>query len=119
MKIVKILFFALCVFTSAAFGQDIPVDELPTATINENYLLTLDASAPLSEYYKVDISHLTFANENEAVKTMKRFLTANLVSNQVYYSEQYMIVKLHLEYLGETANITDVQHYLHNYLAKP
>ena len=103
---------------SSAFAQDVPVEELPTATLDENFHLTLNPEAPVSEYYYVDISHLDFANEAEAIKKCRDYLSANLISNEVHYSENYMIVRIHTEYMGDDLSYESIQNYL-NHLTKP
>lgn len=71
-------------FTTTLYGQKETVDKLPVAIIDQNYRVTLDDSKPLSEDYKADISHLSFANETVVKSTLKKFLTANLISNEVH-----------------------------------
>lgn len=118
MKILKTLFFALLFCASGSFAQDIPVDELPIATLDENFFLTLDPESPVSEYYYVDISHLGLTDEEAFQKQCKYFLTANLITPELHFSENYLIVRIHTEYLGGDLDYDKVQTYL-NQLTKP
>lgn len=111
-----ILTFGLATF--GAFGQDVPLEELPTATLTTDFQLTLDPSVPVSEYYYVDISEMDFENEAEAIKKCRDYLSANLISNEVHYSENYLIVHIHTEYMGGDLDYDKLQTYL-NQLTKP
>ena len=48
------------------FGQELEID-YGTATITEGYCVSLDTESPIAEYYSIDISHLSFDTELEAV----------------------------------------------------
>jgi hypothetical protein len=119
MKTTKILLFLFSFISTFSFGQDIALEDLPNATINENYSITLSTSVPLTDYYKVDISHLDFTDAAEAQKTLTRFVTGNLITNQVFYEEHYMLIHIHTEYLGGNLDLVKVQNYLTNSLPKP
>lgn len=102
----------------ASFSQDLDLESLPTATLTEDFYLTLDPSVPVAEYYLVDISHMGFTTEAEAIKSCRNYLSGNLISNQVFFSENYLIVHIHTEYLGGDLDYAKVQNYL-NQLSKP
>jgi hypothetical protein len=118
MKFLKSLFLALALCTFGAIAQDVPLEDLPTANLNADFYLTLDSESPMSNYYFVDISHLDFANEAELIKQCNFYLTANLITTTPHYSENYLIVQIHTEYLGGDATLEQVQTYL-NQLSKP
>jgi hypothetical protein len=118
MRIFKTLFVALAFCSVSSFAQDVPVEELPTATLDENFYLTLDPTAPVSEYYFVDISHLDFASEDELTKKCGYYLTANLITPEVHYGDNYLVVRIHTEYLSGEVAYEQVQTYL-NQLTKP
>lgn len=118
MKILKTLFLTLALCTFGAVAQDVPLEELPTATLNSDFYLTLDSEAPISNYYFVDISHLDFANEADLIKGCNYYLTANLITTIPHYSENYLLVQIHTEYLGEDASLEQIQTYV-NQLSKP
>ena len=118
MKFLKPIILTLGLFALNTFAQEPVVETLPTASIDANYYVTLDLSVPLSEYYKVDITHLEFENETDAIKTLRFYVSGNLVSNQVYYDEGYMLLQIHTDYLGEDATSEQVQEYL-GLLTKP
>ena len=119
MKLFKLLVLAISlVLTTGTFAQDVPAEELPVATIDENYYVTLP-EMPVQEYYFVDISHLDFADEQEAIYLLTSYVTANLISNQIFYAEGYMVIRIHLEYIpDEEVDLEQLQDYL-NHLTKP
>ena len=119
MKFPVFLLFICILFSSASFAQEVTEEELPVATISDSYIVTLPTDIPLTTHYKVDISHLAFTDETEATKTMRQYLTGNLITNEVNYAEQSMIIHIHTEYLNGDLDITKVQHYLSNSLPKP
>lgn len=114
----KTLIFTIGFMAFSTFGQDMPIEELPTATLTEDFYLTLDPSVPVSEYYYVDISEMNFVNEAEAIKKCRDYLSANLISNEVHYSENYIIVHIHTEYMDGDLDYDKLQTYL-NQLTKP
>ncbi len=118
MKILKTLFLTIALSAFGLIAQDVPLEELPTATLNSNFYLTLDSETPVSNYYYVDISHLDFATEADLIKQCGYYLTANLITTVPHFTEQYLIVQIHTEYLGEEASLAQVQTYL-NQLSKP
>ena len=112
MKILKALFLTLAIGSFGSYAQDIPDDELPIATLDENYHLTLNEEMPLEDYYRVDISHFEFASEEEAIKQCRLYLSGNLISNEVHYGENYLIVHIHTEYMGDDVSHERFQAYL-------
>ena len=114
---VKILLF-FCCFSYFGFGQTMPTEGIPTATISDNLICTLDADAPLSDYYKIDISHLSFESEEEALLKFKKHLTGNLITNEVHLDENFVIIQIHHAYLGDSPSIERIQNYLTNALPK-
>lgn len=117
MKFLNYILLTLALSSVGVFAQDVSADELPAATIDANYYVTLDNSQPLSEYYKVDISHLSFADEAEATKLLGVYVSGNLISNEVNYSENYMIIHIHTEYVTDPT-LEGIQEYL-GLLTKP
>lgn len=117
MKILKTLTIFAGLTAFGSFGQ-MPTEDLPSASINSDYYVTLDPASPLSSYYKVDISHLSFENAEAAKKTLGFYVTGNLITNEVHFAENYMIIQIHTEYLPEDTNLEDVQDYL-GHLTKP
>lgn len=99
-----ILIFTLLSWTIIGTAQEMDADALPTGTLSNDFFLTLDPAVPVSPYYKVDISHMGFTNEADAVKQCRDYLTANLISNEVFYDEGYMIVRIHTEYMDGDLN---------------
>ena len=83
MKILKLMILAFGLGSFGSFAQEVPVDELPIATIDENYYVTLPVTEMVAEYYYVDISGFGFSTAEEAEKVMNTYVHANLVSNSV------------------------------------
>ena len=117
MKLLKMLVLVLGLSSVGSFAQDIVVEELPIATISDVYYVTLP-DAPVEEYYYIDISHLDFEDEQEAVYLLGAYVTGNLITNEVFYSENYMIVQIHFEYVDGPIPLEDLQAYL-GILSKP
>ncbi len=118
MKILKTLFLSIAFISIKSMAQVMPTEGLPTATLDENFHLTLDLALPVADYYKVDISHLEFLNEEDAIKKCRVYLTGNLISNEVHFSENFIIVHIHTEYLAGDLDHAKIQTYL-NQLRKP
>lgn len=118
MKLLKIFALAVGLFATGAYAQDYVVEELPIATINEEFYVTLP-EITVEEHYYVDISHMDFEDEQEAIYLLTSYVTGNLVSNEVFYTENYMILRVHTEYMpdGEIPR-EQLQEYLNN-LTKP
>jgi len=117
MKLLKIYLLVLGFISFGSIAQDIPVESLPVATINENYLVTVP-EIPIQEYYFIDISHLTFASEEEATKLLKFYLTANVIRPIIHYSDNYVVLQVMVEYIDGDTDYNNLQFYL-NHLSKP
>ena len=117
MKLIKSIFLTLALGAFAGFAQE-SVDDMPVATIDEDYNVALDTSSPITAFYKADISHLGFTSEEEAETTFKYFLTANLVSTEVNYPENLVVIHIHIESLPADATHEQLNTYL-NQLIKP
>jgi hypothetical protein len=116
MAIYKYIALALTLGTLNLSAQD-KAGTLQTATIDANYHVTLDPDLPLADFYKVDISHLSFENEAEAIKLLGVYVSGNLVSNEVKYAEKYMLIKIHKSFVPD-ATTAQMQEYL-GQLSKP
>lgn len=90
---------------------------LPIAKIDENYLVTIP-NIPVHEYYYIDISHLVFSSEAEAIKVLEFYLTANIIRPIICYEENYIILQILLEHMIEVSDYNKLQFYL-NHLTKP
>lgn len=119
MKLFRILAMALGFTSISSIAQDVPVEELPIATIASNYYITLP-EIPVENYYYIDISHMVFADEAEAVYLLSAYCQANLITCEVFYPEHYMIIHIHAEYMpgGVMMDRADLQDYL-GHLPKP
>lgn len=117
MKRVILAFFMISGILSLN-AQDMDIDALPTGTLTTGFYLTLDSEVPVSNYYKVDISHMGFENETEAITKCRHYLSGNLISNVVHFDEGFMIVRIHTEYMGDDLDYDKLSTYL-NQLTKP
>ena len=117
MKLLKTFLLTLGFMSFGSIAQDIPVEGLPVATINEDYLVTVP-EIPIQEYYFIDISHLTFASEEEATKLLEFYLTANVIRPIIHYSDNYVLLHVLVEFLGGDTDYNNLQFYL-NHLTKP
>lgn len=117
MKLLKMLVLAFGLSAVGSYAQDIVVEDLPVATISDVYYVTLP-DTPVEEYYYIDISHLDFEDEQEAVYLLGAYVTGNLITNEVFYSENYMIIQIHFEYVDGPISLEDLQAYL-GILSKP
>jgi hypothetical protein len=100
MKLLRMFILTVSFFSLTSIAQDVPVDELPVATIASNYYITLP-EIPVENYYYVDISHLVFENEAQAVYLLRAYCQGNLITCKVFYPEHYMIIRIHTEYLPD------------------
>ncbi len=112
MKNSILILFLFWFNSSSLSAQETPTEDLPLATINNAYTITLDETKPLAEYYKVDLSNLTFKDEAQVKKDMRTFVSGNLISNEVYFEKQFMIIRIHTEYLNSSMGLMEVQTYL-------
>jgi len=115
----RLLFLILPILiTFNSYSIPVKTPPLAVASIDTNYRITIP-SIPIQRYYYVDISHLDFADEQEAIYLLTSYVTANLISNEVFYSEGYMQIQLHLEHIPESdRTVAKMQNYL-NCLTKP
>lgn len=118
MKILQALILAFGFGSLSSYAQEVAIDKLPIATIDENYYVTLPISDEVEEFYYIDISKFTFSSEEEAQKVMNTYVLANLISNEVNYADKYMIIRIHVEHLKGDFRIESIQEYL-GYLTKP
>ena len=75
-----LLSLTLLLFVSLnSYSIPIKPKPLAVATIDSNYRVTIPA-IPIQRYYYINISHLSFENEEEAINVFKYYLTANLIT---------------------------------------
>ena len=117
MKLLKTLLLSFVLTSVGSFAQEIAVEDLPVATISDVYYVTLP-EGEVEEYYYIDISHLDFEDEQEAIYLLGAYVTGNLITNEVFYSENYMLIQIHFEYVDGPISLEDMQSYL-GILSKP
>jgi hypothetical protein len=113
-----LLSLTLLLFVSLnSYSIPIKPKPLAIATIDSNYRVTIPA-IPIQRFYYINISHLSFENEEEAIKIFKYYLTANLITPVIYYKEKYIILEILIEYIPDGSDHTELQFYL-DHLTKP
>jgi hypothetical protein len=87
------VFLALIFASSNSFAQDI---EYGTATVTEEYCVSLDTESPIAEHYSIDISHLHLMTELEAVNKFG-FISNNLLTYTVDFEAETAYLHVHLD----------------------
>lgn len=73
---------------SSAFSQSMSV-----ATINENFVITLPENLPLSDTYQLDISSITFKNQQDCADFFD-MMHEIVVNYTVKYDEKLVLISL-------------------------
>jgi hypothetical protein len=89
--IILVLIFA----PTTIFAQDEEID-YGTATVSEEYCVSLNTESPISEFYSIDISHLHLDTELEAINNFG-FISNNLVTYTVDYAAETAYLQVHLD----------------------
>ena len=114
----RLLFLILAIlFTVNSYSIPVKTPPLTVASIDTNYRITIP-SIPIQRYYYVDISHLCFDSEEEAIRILEFYLTANLITPIIHYKEGYLIIQILIEYIPDVADYEGLQFYL-DHLTKP
>lgn len=87
------VFLALIFASSNSFAQEI---EFGTATVTEDYCVSLDTESPISKHYSIDISHLHLMTALEAVNKFG-FISNNLLTYSVDYEAETAYLHVHLD----------------------
>jgi hypothetical protein len=112
-----LLSILLTLFAGNSHSIPVKTPPLTVASIDTNYRITIP-SIPIQRYYYVDISHLCFASEEEAIRILEFYLTANLITPVIYYGEGYLIIQILTEYIPDVTDYEGLQFYL-DHLTKP
>ena len=114
----RLLFLILAIlFTVNSYSIPVKTPPLTVASIDTDYRITIP-SIPIQRYYYVDISHLCFDSEEEAIRILEFYLTANLITPIIHYKEGYLIIQILIEYIPDVADYEGLQFYL-DHLTKP
>jgi hypothetical protein len=114
----RLLFLILAIlFTVNSYSIPVKTPPLTVASIDTDYRITIP-SIPIQRYYYVDISHLCFDSEEEAIRILEFYLTANLITPIIHYEEGYLIIQILIEYIPDVADYEGLQFYL-DHLTKP
>ncbi|NOQ75350.1 MAG: hypothetical protein GQ574_25290 [Crocinitomix sp.] len=89
------LLLALIFAPMSIFAQDEGID-YGTATVTEEYCVSLNTEVPISEYYSIDISHLDITTELEAVNNFG-FISNNLLTYSVDFAAEKAYLHVHLD----------------------
>ena len=108
-----LLFVGVFLLTTAGFAQtEVPAfGEQGSAEIDLNKCVTLDNSTEVQNFYVLDISHLGLASENDAWDYFN-YISDNLLTYHVFYSDMKVTLELHLERTGEAKDINWWNSYL-------
>ncbi|MCH2233720.1 MAG: hypothetical protein MK078_05650 [Crocinitomicaceae bacterium] len=101
-----LLFVGIFLLTTAGIAQtDVPTfDEQGSAEIDLNKCVTLDNKTEVQNYYVINISHLGLTNENDTWDYFN-YISDNLLTYHVFYSEMKVTLQLHLERTDEPKDI--------------
>ena len=88
------ILWAFLLASTSSFAQD--EIEYGTATVSEEYCVSLDTDSAISEYYSIDISHLNLLTELEAVNNFG-FISNNLLTYSVDYAAETAYLHVHLD----------------------
>ena len=97
------LLLAFVCSSTSMFAQD-EID-YATATVTEEYCVSLDTESPISEYYEIDISHLGLTTELEAVGRFG-FISNNLLTYTVDFESETAHLHVHLDRTSSPQGIT-------------
>jgi hypothetical protein len=104
MKYLYKFLFLICPFLIANNSYSQVEPSYPSATINSEFCVGISMDSPLSEFYTIDISGLSFESELDAVNKFG-FICNNLITYVVNYSENKVILHLHLDRTYEPMNL--------------
>lgn len=104
MKYLYKFLFLICpfLFANNSFSQVDP--SYPSATINSEFCVSISMDSPLSEFYTIDISGLSFESETDAINKFG-FICNNFITYTVNYSENKVVLHLHLDRTYEPMNL--------------
>lgn len=89
---------------TASFGQPEGDFDYATATITEEFCVSLDTEVEVSEYYEIDISHLALESEIEA-KNKFGYIDNNLLTYSVDFAAEKAYLHIHLDRTAEPKDI--------------
>lgn len=97
MYFTKVAFICLASFASMSiFSQTDAEAEIATATITEEFCVTLDAAEPIAEFYVIDISHLELISEKEANDRFG-YISNNFLTYTVDFEAHEAQLQIHLD----------------------
>lgn len=110
----KIFMMMALSLASISFSQEpIKADSFGAATISTNYVLVLDVTADLMEFYSADATALNWPSADEALK-LCGYYSNNLVSFYPDYANKKLLVHIHLDLTKEPKDIIWWNQYLHS-----
>lgn len=94
------------------FTNDWPTD-CGSATIDNNYCVSIDTTKPLQEFYKINFAHLNFQTEVDAKKVFGA-ISNNYLSYKVDFASQNAYLKIHADRTKELKDVIWWNDYLQN-----
>ncbi len=98
------LLFVVLLAPIYLFSQEEGGIEYESATINDEYCVSLNTDVSISEYYLIDISHLHLHSEKEA-KGKFGFICNNLLTYTVDFEAEKAYLQVHLDRTSEPKDI--------------
>ena len=92
----KRFYFAFCflIASSAAIAQD--EESYLSATCSDEFCVTLDATSPIQEFYKIDIAPFVFATYEDAQNKFG-YISNNLLTYNVDFENNRVILQVHTD----------------------
>ncbi len=97
----KVLFWMAVMAPAGIFSQE---EGMATATITDEYCVTIDASSPITDFYEIDIAHLGLASEQAALDKMG-YISNNLLTYTVDFEAEKAFLQVHLDRTTEPKDI--------------
>ena len=104
MKYLDKFLFLFCPFLFAINSYSQEDAAYPSATMDSEFCVSISMASPLSEFYTIDISELTFESELDAINKFG-FICNNFITYVVNYSENKVVLQLHLDRTYEPMNL--------------
>lgn len=104
MKYLTIKALLLGALLSPTVGLSQHDEGFASATITDEYCVSLDTDLPIAEFYEIDISHLELASETEALNKFG-YINNNLLTYTVNFAAEKAYLQIHLDRTAEPMDI--------------
>ena len=112
MRLFKLFLLVCSIGITSSFSQDAYLEDLPEATMANNYYITLPVDVPLTNYYKASITHMGFESQEAGEKLLNIYARGNLVSCDLNLEEGYIVIHVFTEFLDESVTSEEINVYL-------